>query len=173
MKYTERNPLAGDDLLQEGIRFQYRLDRELKRTCPNYPNGRVRLLPKLVYDLEDKLKKQQIDSLDILTALVNKDKGAYLYIVTIDEFFPESTITDFSNRYRDYWVPKTLPEKGAILIVVSVTQRQVRISTGDKSMTHLTDKECDEVIKVMIQHFKLDKYFDGLVDGVKAIKSKL
>jgi uncharacterized membrane protein YgcG len=93
--------------------------------------------------------------------------------VTVDEFYPDSTIIDFSNRYRDYWTLRTIPMNGAILVVVSVTQRQVRISTGDISMTYLTDKECDEVIKVMIPHFKLDKHFDGLLDGVKAIKSRL
>ena len=172
-KYFERNPMTSDNPLQEALRFQYRLMREMKRSCPNYSGDRARLIPKAVLDLEDKFTKQQIDSLSVLTSQIKRDKKVYLYIVTIDDFFPDSTITDFSNRYRDFWAPRTAPEKGVISVVFSIGQGEIRISTSDISMTHLTDKECDEVIKVMIPHFKNDKYFEGFVEGLSAIKSRL
>jgi hypothetical protein len=172
-KYLERNPLTGDNPVQEGLRFQYRLARELKRSCPNYLSERIRMIPKPVYDLENKLTKRQIDSLGILTERISKQKDIYLYIVTIDDFYPDSTITDFSNRYREFWTPVTDPKKGVVLIVFSSTQREVRISTGDISMTYLTDKECDDVIKIMTPHFKAGKYLKGLTNGVLAIKSRL
>ena len=172
-RYLERNPMTGDNALQEGIRLQYRLMRELKRTCPNYTTDRVKLIPKAVLDLENKFTKKQIDSLSILTAQIKRDKNIYLYIVSIDNFHPDSTITDFANRYRDFWAPQTNPEKGVVLVVFSTTQKQIRISTGDISMTYLTDAECSEVNKVIIPHFKNSNYFDGMVDGLLAIKSKL
>ena len=172
-RYLERNPLTGDNPVQEGIRFQYRLARELKRSCPNYLSERVRMIPKPVFDLENKLTKRQIDSLSLLTEQVNKEKHVHLYIVTIDDFYHDMTITDFSNCYREFWAPRTEPKKGVVLIVFSSTQREVRISTGDISMTYLTDKECDDVIKVMTPHFKTGKYLEGLMNGVLAIKSRL
>lgn len=172
-RYLERNPITRDSTLQDALRFQYRLMRELTRTCPNYHSDRVRLVPKAVIDLENKLTKQQIDSLAILISQITQDKKVYLYIVTIDDFYPDSTITDFSNRYRDFWAPRTTPEKGVVLAVFSTAQRQVRISTSDISMTYLTDAECSEVNKIMIPHFKNGKYFDGFVDGLLAIKSRL
>lgn len=172
-RYLERNPMRRDSTLQDGLRFQYRLMRELKRSCPNYSSNRVRLIHKPVIDLENKLTKQQIDSLGILISQISQDKKVYVYIVTIDDFYPDSTIIDFSNRYRDFWAPRTIPEKGVVLAVFSTAQRQVRISTGDISMTYLTDAECSEVNKAMIPHFKKGNYFDGLVDGLLAIKSRL
>lgn len=172
-RYLERNPLTGDNPLQEGVRLQYRLGRELKRSCPSYISERVRMIPKPVFDLENKLTTRQIDSLSILTEQVNKEKEVYLYIITIDDFYPDSTIADFSNRYREFWAPQTEPKKGVVLIVFSSTQRQVRISTGDVSMTYLNDKECDDVIRIMTPHFKARQYLEGLTNGVLAIKSRL
>lgn len=173
-RYLERNPMTGDNSLQDAFRFQYRLMRELKRSCPNYSSDRVRLIPQAVFDFENKLTKQQIDSLGIMTSQITKEKKVYVYIVTIDDFYPDSTITDFSNRYRDFWAPGRTPEKGVVLAVFSTAQRQVRISTGDISMNYLTDAECSEVNKIMIPpHFKNGKYFDGFIDGLLAIKSRL
>lgn len=173
VKYLERNPIIGDNPIQEVIRFQYRLMRELKRGCPSYVSDRIRLIPKSVIDLESKLTKQQIDSLGMLTAQIERDKKVHLYVVTIDDFFPDTTITDFANRYREFWAPSTSLEKGVVLIVFSNAQRKVRISTGDISMTYLTDEECSEVNKVMIPYFRSNKYFYGLVEGLIAIKSRL
>jgi hypothetical protein len=172
-RYLERNPFAGDNPIQEGLRFQYRLGRELKKNCPNYTSEQLRMTPMPVIDLENRLTTRQIDSLSILMEQVNTEKDVYLYIVTIDDFYPDSTITDFSNRYREFWVPQTEPKKGVVLIVFSATQRQVRVSTGDASMSYLTDKECDDVIRVMTPYFKTEKYLEGLTNGVIAIKSKL
>lgn len=173
VSYMDRNPITGDNPLQDGIRFRYRLMRELKRSCPSYTSDRVRLIPKPVFDLENKLTNQQIDSLGTLIAKIKQDKNVYLYVVTVDDFYPDTTITDFANRYREFWVPRTNLEKGVVLVVFSTAQRQVRISTSDISMTYLTDKECSEVNIVIIPNFKNNKYFDGLVEGLIAIKSRL
>jgi len=171
--YLQRNPLSQDNLLQDGYRFQYRLNRELKRSCPIYPSDAVKLFPRPVIDLDNKLSIQQIDSLSQLVLQINKEKKVYLYIVTIDDFYPDTTISEFSNRYRDSWSPKTPSEKGAVLIALSMTQRKFRISTGDISMTYLTDAECTEVVNVMMPHFRATNYFDGLIAGLIAIKNNL
>jgi hypothetical protein len=172
-RYTQGNPTMGDNPLQDRIRFQYRLMRALKRDCPSYSIDRVRLIPKSVLDLEDKLTKQEIDSLTTLTSQIKQKNKAYLYVVTVDDFYPDSTIIDFSNRYRDYWGPQAPPEKGVVLIVFTITQRQLRISTGEISMQYLTDDESSEVIKLMIPYLKDDKYFEGLVTGLLEIQSRL
>lgn len=172
-KYLEQNPIIGDNPHQEVLRFQYKLTRELMRNCPIYTSAVIRLIPKLVLDLENKLTKNQIDSLSALAAQIIRDKNIYLYIVSIDDFYPDSTITDYANRYREFWAPLPNPQKRVVLIVFSTTQRQIRISTGDISMTYLTDAECAEVNKVIIPHFKNNHYFEGLVEGLFAIKRRL
>jgi hypothetical protein len=172
-QYLERNPLPGDNPVQEGIRLQYRLARDLKRSCPNYTPNRVGMIPTPVFDLENKLTIAQIDSLSVLIDQINEEKDIHLYIVTIDDFYPDSTITGFSNRYREFWAPRIKPKKGVVLIVLSSAQREVRISTGDISMTYLTDEDCNDVLKIMTPHFKTGRYVEGLKNGVLAIKSRL
>ena len=49
------------------------------------------MIPMPVFDLENKLTKRQIDSLSILAEQVNEEKDVHLYIVTIDEFYPDLT----------------------------------------------------------------------------------
>jgi hypothetical protein len=172
-RYLERNPSTGDNSLQDRIRFQYRLSRQLKRDCPSYSADRVRLIPKSVLDLEGKLANQEIDSLTTLTAQIKQKSKAYLYVVTVDDFYPDSTIIDFSNRYRDFWAPRAPSEKGVVLVVFSVAQRQLRISTGGISKQYLTDEESSEVIELMIPHLRDEKYFEGLVTGLLEIQSRL
>jgi hypothetical protein len=172
-RYVERNPTIGDTSLQGRLRFHYRLGTELMRNCPNYPSDRVRLIAKPVIDLENQLTEQETDSLSALASRNENEKKVYVYIVTIDDYYPDSTITDFSNRYRDHWAPRRAPEKGVVLIVFSRINREIMISTDDVAMTYLTDDECSEVNKLMIPYFKVGKYFDGLAEGLLAIKSRL
>lgn len=172
-KYFERNPIIGDNPVQDGIRFQYRLARELKKSCPAYLSDQIRLIPKSVLDLENKLTKQQIDSLDLLLLQIKQEKKVHLYIVTIDSFYPDSTIERFSNRYREFWAPRLIQERGVILVIFSTSLKQLRISTGEISMKYLTDDECSEVNKVILSYFRNDNYFYGLVEGILSIKARL
>jgi hypothetical protein len=171
--YMERDSTTTFGTLQDRIRFHYRISVELMKSCPNYPSDRAMMVRKTVIDLENILTEQQIDTLNKRASQIKKDIDVYLYIVTVDDFYPDSTITDFSNRYRDYWAPRMVCEKGVVLIVFSKTQREIMISTGNISMTYLTDDECSEVNKVMIPYFKNGQYFQGLLEGLLAIPSRL
>jgi hypothetical protein len=172
-RYFDRHPFTGDGQEQEALRIQYRLALELRNSCPAYPFERLRLGPNNVIDLENDLNAPQIDSLDVMLSEVNVDKKVFLYIVTIGQFAPDSTIVEFSNRYRDAWAPWAIPRRGVVLVAVSTTHRAIRISTGNTSTAYLTDLECDEVIKIMIPYFKSGKYFAGLVKGVAEIRKRL
>ena len=66
-----------------------------------------------------------------------------------------------------------MPEKGVVLIVFSQSKREIRVSTGDLSMTYLTDEECSEANTAMIPDFKNGKYFEGLIKGLLIIESRL
>ncbi len=152
--------------------FQYRLNRELKRTCKNFVFQKIPI-PQRVIDLEDKLTRSQIDSIGNICSELSKTKNIYVYVVTIDDYFPDSDITDFSNRNREYWGHELSSEKGTILLSVSTTNRQMRISTGDTSMKYLTDEKCSEINKTMVPYFKTGDYFKGIVKGLEGIKKSL
>jgi hypothetical protein len=171
--YMERDSATTFGTLQDRIRFQYRITVELMKSCPNYQSDRAWMVRKNVIDLENILTEQQIDTLSKRASQIKKDIDIYLYIVTVDDFYPDSTITDFSNRYRDHWAPRMVCEKGVVLIVFSKTQREIMISTGNISMTYLTDDECRAVNKAMTPYFRNGQYFQGLLKGLLAIPSKL
>ena len=172
-RYAARDSVNFSHAFQDPFRFQYRLGRELMKGCPAFKVDRLYLPPKPVFDLEGILTVAQVDSLKILITKLNKENKVHLYIVTIDDFYPDSTITDFSNRYREFWSPRITPEKGVVLIVFSTSKREVRISTSHISMSYLTDDECNQTNKVMTPHFKSGNYFDGLSAGLLTIKSML
>jgi TPM domain len=153
--------------------FQYKMHRELKRTCPSYRNEHAPKFARRVLDFEDKLSRPEIDSLTELCGALSNSKDIFVYIVTIDEYFPDANITDFSNRNREHWGQRGSYEKGNVVIVISTTQRQLRVSTSDVSMNFLTDEECAEVNKKIIPFFKEGKYFNGLISGLNEIEKSL
>jgi hypothetical protein len=162
-----------DKRVKAAYTFQYRLHRELKRTCPKYLIEQAPKIGHRVVDFEDKLTRSEIDSLTDLCVELSKSKKIFVYIVTIDDYFPDTDITDFSNRNREYWGQRGSLEKGNVMIAISSAKRQIRVSTSDISMEFLTDEECSRINKVIIPYFKEGKYFDGLVSGLSEMKKNL
>lgn len=104
---------------------------------------------------------------------LSNSKGIFVYVVTIDDYFPDTNITDFSNRNREYWGQRGSYKKGNVMISISTSQRQLRVSTGDVSMKYLTDEECSKINNVIISYFKDRKYFNGIIKGLEEMKKSL
>jgi hypothetical protein len=154
--------------------FQYKLNRELKRSCPKYLIDHVPKVAQRVIDFEDKFTRQEIDSLTNLCEDLITSKNIFVYIVTIDDYFPDTNIIDFSNRNREYWGQiGNSYEKGNVLITISTAHRQLRISTSDISMKFLSDERCSKINQIIIPYFKEGKYFNGVLKGLDEIKKSL
>lgn len=153
--------------------FQYRLHRELKRVCPHYLIDRLPKMYQRVIDLDDKFTRPQIDSIESVCVELSKSKSIYVYIVTIDNYFPDSTITDFCNRNREYWGRRGSYEKGNVMISFNTYKGQMRVSTSDVSMKYLSDKKCSEINKSMEPYFKKEGYFNGILKGLSILKENL
>ena len=162
-----------DKKVQDVYKFQYRLNRELKRTCPGFILGQTPIKTQRVLDFEDKFSKLEIDSLKRLMTTIGKEKNIYIFLVTIDDYFPNNSLEEFTNRIRDSWGNGNNFEKGSVLIAISLTNREMRISTGDKSMKYLTDDECSEAIKKMKPYFKTEEYFKGVTEGLNNLKGAM
>jgi hypothetical protein len=152
--------------------FRYRLNRELKKTCPNFILFNIPMRHRVI-DFEDKFTRSEIDSIESVCLELVESKSVYVYVVTIDDFFPDSNIEDFTNRNRDYWGHGENFERGTILICISTANRQIRISTGDTSMKYLTDTESSELNKIMIPYFKKGDYLKGLIKGLNEMEGML
>ncbi|HTE32314.1 MAG TPA: TPM domain-containing protein [Chryseolinea sp.] len=158
---------------QDVYKFQYKLRRELKRTCPGFILNQTPIKTQRVLDFEDTFSKSEIDSLKNLMVTIGNEKSIYIFLVTIDDYFPDNSIEEFTNRIRDSWGHGNYVEKGSVLIAISVTKRQMRISTGDKSMKYLSDEECEEANKKMRPFFKKEDYFNGVIEGLNSLKGAM
>jgi len=166
------NDIPKEKRVKATYTFQYRLNRELRRTCQGFVFQKVPILQRVI-DLEDKLTRSQIDSITNICLALSKTKNIYAYVVTIDDYFPDSDIIDFSNRNRESWGHGLSYEKGTVLITVSTAKRQLRISTDNTSMKYLTDDKCSKINKTIIPYFKTGDYFKGIVKGIEEIKKSL
>jgi len=154
--------------------FQYKLHRELRRTCPKYLIDHAPRIVQRVIDFEDKFSRPEIDSIENVCVRVSRIRNVYMYVVTIDDYFPDNAIEDFSSRNRESWGGKGFGwENGTIMISMSVANRQLRISTGDESIKYLTDEECSGIVKIMIPYFKKGEYFNGVLKGLEEIGKRL
>jgi hypothetical protein len=172
-KPTIVNNGSKDKKVQDVYKFQYRLKRELQRTCPGFILGQTPIKTQRLLDFEDKFSKYQIDSLKKLMAAIGEEKNIYIFLITIDDYFPDNSLEDFTNRIRDSWGNGNNFEKGSVLIAISLTNREMRISTGDKSMKYLTDGECSEAIEKMKPFFKSEEYFQGVIEGLNNLKGAM
>ena len=158
--------------VKEFYTFQYKLYRELKRTCTSFKLDRTKILQRVI-DLDDKFTRPQIDSIESVCVELSKSKNIYVYIVTIDNYFPDSTITDFSNRNREYWGQRGSYEKGNVMISFNTSKKQMRVSTSDVSMKYLSDEKCSEINKSIRPYFKKEDYFNGILKGLSLLKESL
>ncbi len=165
--------LPKDIQVQETFRFQYKLNRQLKKSCPGFAIERVQIKGQAVIDLEEKFSKGEVDSLKRMIARIQKEKGMHIYIVTIDDLYPDTSIEYFSNRNREFWGNEYSFEKGTVMMAYSFTRRELRISTGIKSMEYLTDEECKETIDFITSFFKRGEFFTGVVAGLYNLKEKI
>ena len=176
LKYSINSSLidsTNKNKLQDFLRFQYKWRRELIRTCPVYSLGEFNIQSQKVIDLEGRFRKDELDSLKEHVQKICNEKGIYLFLITIDDYFPANSLEEFSNMKRETWGHGRNAEKGAVLIVLNFTRREVRISTSSTSMTYLTDMECTDVINAMTPEFKKENYYKGVVLGLNDLRNKI
>ncbi len=169
----EISKTSREKIMQDHYRFQYRLNRELKRTCPGFIIDRVPIKAQKVIDLENRFSKKEIDSLKAIIDEIQKEKKIYIYVVTIDDYFPDKTLEQFSSRNREYWANEYSFEKGTVMMAFSFRNQQFRISTGFTSSNYLSDKQCQQAVEVITSFFKRGEYFSGVVMGLNNLKEKI
>ena len=153
--------------------FFYKLSRELIRNCPQPDLVEFPIKGQRVIDIEALLTKKEADSLKALTSQLLWSENVNLIIVTIDDYFPSSTIKDFSQKKLYQWIDSKEPEKGNVLLVISTSNRSLNISTTQISKTYLDNKSCEEIIEKIIPYLKMNDIFRAIITGVNGVKEKL
>lgn len=116
---------------------------------------------------------ENILSSDERTKLEEKIKAYELWttneitIVTIHSIKPYDNIKEFATDLSNEWGIGKREKDNGLLILVSKTLRELRISTGLGAEKILTDEVCKEVIDlIIIPEFKKDDFYSGINKGI-------
>lgn len=124
----------------------------------------------LVNDFEDAFTAKEEKKMAKILKKQAKKSGDNLVFVSVKGFEPAENLEDFSYQLINEW---KLGPKG-ILIVFSKTKRKVRIETGSSIWSRLSNDEAKNILdEIMVPEFKKDKYFEGIVLGLEAVKKEL
>lgn len=127
-----------------------------------------------VFDKEGDFTPAQIAKFDSLFASHEKKTTNEMALVTTPDFGADKTIERFGiNVARKYGVGKKDVNNG-IVVVLSLTRRQVRISTGYGTERVLSNSFAQQIIdSVIIPKIKQDSVFTGVWNGCQQIVSFL
>ena len=123
-----------------------------------------------VYDNERILTKEQSNLFEKLFSDHEKKTTNEIVLVTTPNYHPDTSIESYSLRFlREHGIGKQKINNG-LVIVFSQAYRRVRIETGYGTENVLKDGIAKKIIdSLMIPEFKNGKFYEGLLNGSKAI----
>ena len=148
--------------------FHKEVVREIIRDSLPHRVGRIN-------DFEKLFSKKQEKTLDSIIADYENKKAIEICIITIDTTLTtKKNFDDFVLFTHNMWeVGKKVKENG-IVIGISTTYRQIRISNGYGIENILTDSETKQIIdNDFIPLFKQGEYYGGTLNGLLALIRKL
>ncbi len=123
-----------------------------------------------VNDFENILDQATIDTLNFLLNDFDEKTAVQIFVVTTANFSPFNSIDEYSIDMGNKWGVGLNEVNNGILVVVSSTLRQVRISTGLGMEQLLADTICKQIVnEKMLPEFKKANYPLGIKMGVKEI----
>ena len=122
--------ITGLNRPREFNEYNYRINRELMRTCEGYED-QFSLLPlSKILDLEGILNEKQYDSLEGLIIQFIHIQKTDLVIVTLDDPYPFSDFDDFVKHRGETWNIGGRYEKGGLMLAYSSALKSFAVYTG-------------------------------------------
>lgn len=122
-----------------------------------------------VNDLAGILSSSEKDELSNYLNAVNDQTGVQVAVLTIASLEGES-IEDFSMKVADSWKLGDKEKDNGALLVVSLSERSLRIEVGYGLEGELTDMKSGLIIRnVIVPQFKSGNYGAGIIAGAKNI----
>ncbi|NOU47126.1 MAG: TPM domain-containing protein [Bacteroidales bacterium] len=153
--------------------LNYKLTRELNKTCGSYLNKIPYILPfSNLIEVDSVFSIEQRENIVKIAKEIRNKNRMEIVILSIDELYPDENIDEFSFNKLIDWKIGGVFEKSGVIIVFSKKLRLLRISTTEISKKYLTDKNCEKIIaEIMIPNFKNNNYYDGIYKSLMEIKS--
>jgi uncharacterized protein len=128
-----------------------------------------------VNDFEKIYSPEETETLDSLIVDFKKRTTIQIAIITIDTNMVAGKDFDkWTLKVMNTWGVGQKEKKNGILIGISKGYRRIRIQNGPGIVKILSNQETKEIIdKDFIPSFKETKYFEGTLNGLKALMEKL
>ncbi len=127
-----------------------------------------------VNDFEGVLTDKEEAQLGSMVMDVEKQTGAQIAIVSIDNYNPSPDLASYSIGLFNTWGIGNKNKNDGVLILFSKGLREIRISTGIGIEDKLTNVKCQNIIdEFILPPFKNGNFYVGLVKAIEAIKREL
>ena len=126
--------------------------------------------PKFVFDKEQILTENQVDSLNTLFENHEIETTNQIVLVTTPDFGNHRDIAEYSVEFGNFHGIGQRNKDNGVVIVFSKAKREVFIATGYGTENFLRDELAKGIVdNFMIPKFRVDDYFGGLYAGSKEI----
>ena len=124
------------------------------------PNGAVA-------DFEQIFTAQEISALEDKLTDYKTNSNKEVIIVTVNAIEPYQEIIVFGHDLLKAWNSEISKKEDGLLIIISITLRELSIISGKETSKKVTDEICQKVINTsIIPEFKNKKYYTGIDIGL-------
>lgn len=142
-------------------KLEYRYE-EAERVLPK-PIGLVNDF-NFVFNQNERLELEKILS-DYAQKTTNK-----IVVVTVENIEPYTDIRDYATNLGNFWGVGTAEKNNGLTIVMDMSNRTIRISSGLGTQEILSDSFLKEVIdEIIIPEFKQENFYMGIKLGIERI----
>lgn len=146
-----------------GIKTQH------ETTCADYPKPLG-----FVSDYEHVFDSTQLQSLIAILSGYEATSTNEIAVATVSTIKPDKSIFDYSLQLARCWGVGKKDKDNVVLIVISKNLRQIHIQNGKGIEARLTNDETKHIIdSIIIPEMKAGNYYEGIKDGITAIKKEL
>jgi uncharacterized protein len=147
-------------------------------SAPSCQNQKKDNLPQpigYVNDFEDILSPAQENYLDSMISEYDKKTTIQISIITVDtSMTSRNNFENYILQIANQWGVGEKGKDNGITIGISKGYRTMRIQNGYGIEKILSDSETKNIVdSVFIPSFKKGEYFEGIINGLKAIMTKL
>ena len=154
--------------------FNYKINRELLKTCPVFKDQFSFLPLSKILDVEALFNQEQYDSLERALVDFIQLKKIDFVVVTIDDVFPFENIEDFVEQQTINWKIGNRYEEGGVLLAISKNLGDLSFSINKKNQSSLSDLDFQKMIHdVGSPEFQKGNYFQGLFYCIDYLKKEL
>lgn len=152
--------------------LNYKLTRELNKSCENYLIKTTFILPfSNLVEIDSVFSSEQRENIVKIAKEIRNKNRMEILVLSIDELYPNENIAEFAYNKLIDWNVGGVFQKSGVIIVFSKKLRLLRISTTEISKKYLTDANCDKIVsEIMIPNFKKDNYYDGIFNSLIEIE---